>query len=177
MKIIDSYNDITLDSQSKKTIYKRLHLGKNMEHIEKLLPPGKSVWIDSNGDIGKSHIVSFENEKWREVFDADASRKFYKTFLSDVMVNAIQKYIQPTSVVIYESEEIKYLDVPQLIEKINHIVSCFDCKVIVYVDLLFADFNKLKYTHNSIATKVKENITSNNKLHNIDDFKYIIEVD
>jgi len=175
MKIIESYNDITLDAQSKKTIYKYLHLGKHRERIEKLLPSGKSVWIDSNGDPGQSQIISFENEKWKDVFNTDEHRKFYKTFLSDVMVNAIKKYIQPASVVIYESEEVKYLTVPQLIEKVNHIVSCFDCKVLVYFDLWLTDFNKLRYPHNFIALKVKDNIDADVKLHKIDNFKYIVE--
>ena len=177
MKIIDSYNDITLDAKSKKIIYGHLHLGQNIERIEKLLPAGKSVWIDSNGDTSKSEIVAFENEKWKDVFETNKPIKFYKTFLSDVMVNAIQKYIQPTSIVLYESEEIKYLNTQQLIEKINYIVKCFHCKVIVYFDLLFTDFNKLKYPYDHIATQIKNNITANNILHNIDHFRYIIEVD
>ena len=113
MKIIESYNDFELTVDSKKRLYNELHY-RERNHIAKRLPAGKSVWIDSNGDATNPNVVAFENEKWKGIFDPHMPIKFYKYFNSPTLVQAINKYVKPTSVVIYQSEEFRYLPPEEL---------------------------------------------------------------
>jgi len=173
MKIIESYKDFELTIESKKTLYSAMHDKAYVDNITKRLPAGKSVWIDSNGDTTNKNIVVFENVKWKEIFDPHMPIKFYKFFDSPTMVQAINKYINPTSIVIYQSEEFRYLTPDELRYKIEFMVDSYPTKIFIYVDMLGTDFNKLKYSYTHIIQSV---ITQNTIVHSLSKFKYLLEI-
>jgi len=173
MKIIESYKDFELTIESKKALYSAMHDKAYVDNITKRLPAGKSVWIDSNGDAMKSNIVAFENEKWKGIFDPRKPVKYYKFFNSPTLVGAINKYIKPTSVVIYQSEEFKYLTPEELQYKIEFMVDSYPTKIFIYIDMLGIDFNKLKYSYTHIIESV---VTQNTIIHDLKDFKYLLEI-
>jgi hypothetical protein len=175
MKIIETYNDISLNTDSKKLIYNKMHDKMHQAIILNLLPNGKSVWIDSCGDGVNSDIVAFENEKWQGIFDS-STIKYYKEFNSPTLVQAINKYINPLSVVIYQSDEFKYINEQELINKINLLVKSYSTKLLIYIDIIFIDFNKLKYSNQHIIENTKKHINQNTTVHTIDNFKYIFEI-
>ena len=172
MKIIESYNDFELTVDSKKRLYNELHY-RERDHIAERLPAGKSVWIDSNGDATNPNVLAFENEKWKGIFDPHMPIKFYKYFNSPTLVQAINKYIKPTSVVIYQSEEFRYLTPEELQYKIEFMVDSYPTKIFIYIDMLGIDFNKLKYSYTHIIESV---VTQNTIIHDLNDFKYLLEI-
>lgn len=173
MKIIESYKDFELTAESKKKLYAEMHIVEYLDNITKRLPAGKSVWIDSNGDATNTNIVAFEDEKWKEIFDPSLPIKFYRYFNSPTLVQAINKYIKPTAVVIHQSEEFKYLTPDELQYKIEFMVDSYPTKIFIYVDLHLINFNKLKYSYKHIIESV---VTQNTIIHNLDDFKYLLEI-
>ena len=176
MKIVNNYTELgTLNTDAKKIIYNKMHDKMHQTDILNLLPSGKSVWIDSYGDGINSNIVAFENERWKVVFDS-TTVKYYKEFNSPTLIQAVNKYINPSSIVIYQSDEFKYINKQELIDKINFLIKSYPTKLLIYIDTIFIDFNKLKYSNQHIIENTKKHITQNTTVHVIDDFKYIFEI-
>ena len=176
MKTIKSYKEINLTVESKKAIYNQIHQQEHLQTILSQLPKGKSVWIDSNGDGTQENIVVFEHRKWQGIFDPRVPIKYYDEFESKTMVQAINKYITPTSIVIHESEEFRYVTPEELCKKINYLDTSFDTKILLYVNMIFIDYNKLKFTKGHIINHIVSNFGEKIKVHVLDNFKYLLEV-
>ena len=176
MKIIESYNDFDLTVESKKVIYKQMHKQEYLESIRSHMPKGKSVWIDSNGDSIRENIIAFEHRKWQGVFDPRVPIKYYDDFKSDTMFQAINRYIRPTSVVIYESEEFRYVTPETLCDNLKFLHGSVDTKILIYIDLIGVDYNKLKYTKEKIIDDIKINFGKKIIVHGLDHFKYLLEI-
>jgi len=176
MKIIESYNDVELSPEAKKKLYEVSHKQQYKNTIYNLLPEGKSVWIDSAGDCNKANIVAFEHRKWEGIFDHHMPVKYYSKVNSTTMVNAINKYIVPTSIVMYESEEFRYITTKELIDKVCFLHASFNAKLIIYINLIYVDFNKLKYTQSYIIEQVKAQTPPNTIIHHINKFEYLLEI-
>jgi len=175
-KIVKSYADLdTLDLDSKKKGYQRVRNKVYQQNILKLLPEGVSVWIDSNGVDISPNIIAFENFNNKDIFKPK-SVNYYKNTFSKTLYQYINKYIKPVSLVFYQSEEFRYITDDKVIENINFLSKLISCKIIVYIDIVFIDFNKLKYPINNIIAKIKKNINLKCKVHNLDNFKYIFEI-
>mgnify|MGYP004346307447 CR=1 FL=1 len=101
-----------------------------------MLPVGTSVWIDSGVKDCSNNMIAFENEKWKDIFEPHTSTKFYRNLTSPTLAEAIKKYIGPTSVVMYESEEFRYVTTSELINKIKYLVNALGVKLILYVKAL-----------------------------------------
>jgi len=174
MKIIESYNDLNeLSIDAKKIIYSRIH-GKGFTNtLNKILPLGKSVWIDSAGVPDKNRYV-FENRKWKEIFESKEI-KYYKDFFSPTLMHSIKKYINPDFIVLNNSEEFRYLTPHELTTKIEIISNYYQTKIFLSINTIFLDFNKLKYPNSLIVENVAINLLKY-KIHKIDNFKYIYEI-
>lgn len=176
MKIIESYNDFKLTTKSRKVIYKQLHTQEYLETIKSLIPKGKSVWIDSNGDGKQENIIAFENRKWQGIFDPRVPIKYYDEFRSKTMIQAISKYIRPTSIVVYESEEFRYVTPEALSNNLKFLYESFKIKILVYIDLIGVEYNKLKYTKEHIIEHLTKNSKEKIVVHGLDNFKYLLEI-
>lgn len=177
MKIIKNYNDLGEPNiDTKKIIYFKIKTKMHQKAILDLLPNDKkSVWIDSNGDGINSNIIAFENIKWKGIFKS-TNIKYYKNFYSQTLSQAIKKYIKPSSIVICESCEFRYINEQKLIDNINFLIRSYPIKLLIYIDTVFIDFNKLKYSSKYIIEKTKESIKQKSNIYKIDDFKYIFEI-
>jgi hypothetical protein len=176
MKTIKSYKELELSSEAKSIIYEISHAQRYKNEICRLLPEGRSVWIDSAGDSTKPNIIVFEHKKWKEIFDPRLPIKYYDNFSSPTLVQIINKYICPASVVIYESDELKYLTPQELITKLDFLHRSYSAKLIVYINLLHIDFNKLKYTPIHVLNLIKGQMPSSTIIHTINRFRYILEM-
>tara|TARA_R110000803_G_scaffold170054_1_gene233142 strand:+ start:679 stop:1215 length:537 start_codon:yes stop_codon:yes gene_type:complete len=176
MKIIESYNDFDLTVESKKVIYKQMHKQEYLEAIKSHMPKGKSVWIDSNGDGRQENIIAFEHRKWQGIFDPRVPIKYYNEFKSKTMVQAINKYIKPTSVVIYESDEFRYITPETLCNNLKFLHKSFNIEILIYIDLIGVDYNKLKYTKENILDDIKINYGRKITVHRLDNFKYLLKI-
>lgn len=175
MKIVESFNDLpNLDIEAKKIGYFKFRNKDNQQNILKLLPQGPSVWIDSNGVDINSNIIAFENIKNKDILESKNIR-YYKNIFSKTLYQVINKYIKPSSIV-FLSEEFKYISDNQLIDNINFLKEYIPCKIIIHINTIFIDFNKLKYPITSIIEKIKKNTDPACKVHNLDNFKYIFEI-
>lgn len=176
MKIIKNYDDLgELDIDSKKIIYSRIKSKIHQKYMLELLPSGKSVWIDSGADNINPDIIAFEHQKWKGIFES-TDIKYYRDFFSKTVHQSINKYIKPSSIVIYQSCEFRYVDEQTLVNNIIFLIGEYSFKLLIYIDTVFIDFNKLKYTPQQIIKNVGGKIKSKYKVHNIDNFKYILEI-
>lgn len=174
MKIIESYSDVNkLSIDEKKIIYNRVH-GKDFTNtLNKILPLGKSVWIDSAGVPNKNRYV-FENRKWKGIFKSKKI-KYYGDFFSPTLMHSIKKYINPNFIVLKDCEEFRYLTPQELTNKIEIISHFYQTKIFLCIHTILLDFNKLKYPNNLIIENVLVNFLKY-KIHKIDNFKYIFEI-
>jgi hypothetical protein len=176
MKIIKNYDDLgELSTDAKKIIYFKIKTKVHQKTILDLLPSGKSVWIDSNGSNISSNIIAFENIKWKGIFNL-TDIKYYRDFYSQALSQVIKKYIKPSSIVIYQSCEFRYINEKKLIDNINFLIKSYPIKLLIYIDTVFIDFNKLKYSNQCIMEKTRESINQKSNIYKLDDFKYIFEI-
>ena len=71
MKTIQNYSELgELSTEAKRIIYERMHNRIHQDYLLKLIPKGKSVWIDSFGDGINPNIIAFENRLWKNIFDS-----------------------------------------------------------------------------------------------------------
>jgi len=174
MKIIESYKDLKiLDVDAKKTIYKKIHETTFKKKLNKILPNGKSVWIDSAGVANKNRYI-FENGKWKGIFKSKKI-KYYKDFFSPTLMQAIKKYIHPNFMVLNNCEEFRYLTPDQFTAKLEIISNFYQIKIFICFNTILLDFNKLKYTNIWIIKKIIKNF-SKYKIHKVDYFHYIYEL-
>lgn len=176
MKTIQSYKDLDLTVESKKKIYKQIHKQEHLQMIRSQVPRGKSVWIDSDGDGTRENVIAFEHRKWQGIFGPRLPIKYYEEFMSKTMVQAINKYIRPTSIVVYESEEFRYVTPEELCNKMKYLDESFDTKILLYVNLIFIDYNKLRFTREHVIDQVVSNFQGKIKVHVLDNFKYLLEM-
>ena len=178
MKTIQNYSELgELSTEAKRIIYERMHDRIHQDYLLKLIPKGKSVWLDSFGhDLG-SNIIPFENQKWKTIFSLPNSIKYYNNFRSPTLIQSINKYIKPLSIIIYQSEEFMYVNKKELIDIIKFLIKSFPkIKLLIYIDTIFIDYNKLKFTGKHIIENTQKNITQNTTIHTYDKFKYIFEI-
>ena len=138
-----------------------------------LVSSSVAMYSSNDGDAMKSNIVAIENEKWKGIFDPRKPVKYYKFFNSPTLVGAINKYINPTSIVIYHSEEFRYLTPEELRYKLEFMVDSYPTKILIYLDMIGIDFNKLKYSHSHVLESV---LPENTVVHNLEDFEYLLEI-
>lgn len=176
MKIIRNYNELgELSTDTKKIIYSKIKTKVYQKTILELLPSGKSVWIDSNGSDISSNIIAFENIKWKGIFKS-TDIKYYKDFYSQTLTQTIKKYIKPSSIVIYQSCEFRYINEQKLIDNINFLIKSYPTTLLIYIDTIFIDFNKLKYSNQYIIEKTKENINQKSNIYKLNNFNYIFKI-
>ena len=176
MKTIKNYSELgELSVEAKKTIYNLIHNKTCLLDILNLLPKGKSVWIDSFGDGINPNIIAFENRHWKNIFNS-STIKYYGDFYSSALIQSINKYIKPTSIVIYQSMEFRYINEKELLEKMKFLIKSYPTKLLIYINTIHIDFNKLKYSSQHIIKNTKKNINQDMKVQTINNFKYIFEI-
>lgn len=126
------------------------------EYILSNLPAGNSIWIDSFGHYLKGHkddIVSVEYTGAELLL----SRPPDMFFVDDPLRHNLA--IDATSTVIFESRLLKYLTPDKFIDRMLTIKRLYsDQLIVVKSDLMFMDFNRLKYTYKDIHASMLSNI-------------------
>ena len=174
MKIVKNYKSIKkFDSGIQESIFNRLHHNYFKPKLRKIIARRKCVYIDSGANPSNSAFV-FENYKWKDIL-TKKDVKFYRDFYSSTLIQSINRYINPDYVVFENSEEFKYISPKQLIAKIKLLSTKYTSTILICLDTVFLDFNKLKYSNKFILQNILEQ-NSKIKLHKVDSFKYVLEV-
>ena len=175
MKTVESYKDLKfLNLDAKRAIYQNMHHSKDFDKIiKKVVPNGKNVWIDSAG-IPSTHDYVFEHIKWQGIFSSK-DIKYYRDFYSSILVQAINKYILPNCVILNDSEEFRYITLQEITNKIKFLSTSYNAKIILCINTTFLDFNKLKYSNKWLIKEAIKNCQKY-RIHTIDDFKYVYEI-
>lgn len=175
-RVVKNYQDLgEMSPEDKRNHYKILKNRPLSPKLLKLIPEGKSVWIDNKSKKNyEGNTVIFEDHKWKGFSDAKEVF-YYRDFFSPALVGVINRYIKPSSVVINHSAEFQYINPKKLTANLEFLIKSYPVKVVVAVDLLKIDFNKLKYTNQSIANQVVKNLDNKIKAHKIGLFQYIFE--
>ena len=144
--------------------HRKITTDKYSEFILDNLPQGRSLWIDSFGYCFKSYnpnIYSIEL-KMRECFlknlpDILCEDGFYK--IMDMHIN-YAKTLNPTSLVLYDSGLLKYYNIDEYIAFFKNMQNIYKIPIFIKLNLLFADFNRLKYNYNDIGNMMESTIPS-----------------
>ena len=72
--------------------------------------------------------------------------------------------------------EFRYINEKELLEKMKFLIKSYPTKLLIYINTIHIDFNKLKYSSQHIIKNTKKNINQDMKVHTINNFKYIFEI-
>ena len=174
MKIVKNYKSIKkFDSGIQQSIFNRLHHDYFKPKLRKIIARRKCVYIDSGANPSNSAFV-FENYKWKDIL-TKKDVKFYRDFYSSTLIQSINRYINPDYVVFENSEEFKYISPKELIAKIKLLSTKYTSTIIICFATVYLDVNKLKYSNKIILQNILEQ-DSKIKVHKVDSFKYVLEV-
>ena len=165
-----------LFAQWVKTRKHKFTLTANQSSIMQMIPSGKSLWLDSFGfALGSKNIISVEERKYQKVFGSFFPNMYFKDdIFSKETCKLLNKLVAPLSVVIYFSPAFKYLTEDDLCQRLNNLKSNFpNSKIIVGIDTIFIDFNKIKWSVNSVINRIS--IATNSSIINLDDTRIIIQ--
>jgi hypothetical protein len=198
-KIISNYNDVIFNFKAHYIIYKLTH--RNfvfwLEHRKKEQYPftdaqkiiiekiknKKSILIDSFGYLfvkNNENIICFENKKYKKIFDKiiDSNKKIYTTnnFFSNTMLQIIKRE-SPTYLAFFYTDILRYKSVEDLAEFINYVKKEFkNISLLFFIDMIFVDFNKIKYSNNDAIEILKNKINSVFSYKKISELDYFIEI-
>jgi hypothetical protein len=166
-----SYEDGTLTQsvQQVQSLYGATHPlfkqwtddSKNQSIIESMILNNignqKSMWIDSFGHGLSPNFISIEQNHYSTALE-NLSNVYFRKELNNI--KTYQELVQtfnPEIVVYYKSEFFKYLTLPELIGKITELSRVYT-KLIIYTDLMFMDYNKLKYPIENLIIQITDQI-------------------
>jgi len=104
----------------------------------------KSMWIDSFGYGLSPDCISIEQDQYSIALENLPNVYFRKELDNIETCRELSQTFNPEIVVYYKSEFFKYLTLPELIVKITELSHIYS-KLVIYMELKFIDFNKLKY--------------------------------
>ena len=166
-----SYEDGTLTQsvQQVQSLYGATHSlfkqwtdsSKNQSIIQRIILNNignqKSMWIDSFGHGLSPNFISVEQNHYSTILE-NLSNVYFRKELNNI--KTCQELVQtfnPEIVVYYKSEFFKYLTLSELVSKITELVQVYN-KLVVYTDLMFMDYNKLKYPIENVIMQMTEQI-------------------
>jgi len=123
--------------------------------ILNLISDKKSIWIDSFGYGLSDNFISIEHYRFHSLL-GNLSNIYFRQGLHNIKTyNELIQTFNPEIVVYYKSEFFKYLTVSELIAKLKELKSIFN-NLIIYMDLLYIDYNKLKYPITHVISQIHE---------------------
>jgi hypothetical protein len=123
--------------------------------ILNLISNQKSIWIDSFGRGLSPDFISIEQDQYSIALE-NFSNVYFRKDLNNIKThNELMQTFNPEIVVYYKSEFFKYLTVPELVSKITELVYVYG-KLIIYIDTVFMDYNKLKYPINNVIIQMRK---------------------
>jgi len=168
-RIIKNYKELgDMSLEDKIAHYERSRTNPTRTEILDLVPNGKSVWFDNRGQCLSQNAVVFEEHKHRQVLQAKGNDKdvyFYKNFFSPTMVGVINRYIKPTSIVCNNSSHFKYVTPEELTHSLKFLIDSYRVKILVSFNMMWIDFNKIKYTNQSVVNQVLKSLNYSMKAH------------
>lgn len=195
-KIISNYDNAVFNFRANYQIYKMTHINfiswlKQRKNKQAILSDAqkifierninkKNIFIDSFGYFFNKGSICIENIRYEKIFHKilDPKKKFYTTnnFFSDDVTNFIKKE-SPQYVVFFYSIVLRY----NTIEKLSELINCFKKKLehinlLLFIDMIYLDFNKIKYTNIDAIEILKSKIDSKSFCKKISEFDYLIEV-
>jgi hypothetical protein len=175
-RIIKNYKDLgEMSLEDKIAHYEISRTNPTRTEILDLVPNGKSVWFDNRGQYFSKNAIVFEQHKWKQVLQAKGNDKdvyFYKNFFSPTMVGVINRYIKPASVVINHSTHFKYVTPEELTNNLKFLIDSYRVKILVSLNMLWIDFNKIKYTNQSVVNQVLKELDYSVKAHKFHEYPY-----
>lgn len=151
-------------------------LTANQTAILQMIPNGKSLWLDSFGyALGSKNIISIEEKKYKKVFGSFFPNMYFKEdIFSEETCKILNKLITPASVVIYFSPLFKYLLEDELYKQLTVLKTSFpDSKIIVGLDSIFLDFNKIKWSVDSVINRIS--FATNSNILKLDETRIVIQ--
>ena len=123
--------------------------------ILNIISDKKSMWVDSFGYGLSTNCISVEQYHYRPPLKNLPNIYFRKNLNNINTCKELVQTFNPEIVVYYKSEFFKYLTVPELIAKLKELQSIYN-NLIIYMDLLHTDYNKLKYPVTHIISQIHE---------------------
>lgn len=137
------------DSDKNQTYINRTILDRIANH--------QSMWIDSFGHGLLSDCISIEQDNYSILLENLSNIYFRKELDKIETYRELAQTFNPEIVVYYKSEFFKYLTLPELVVKITELAQIYN-KLVIYMELKFIDFNKLKYPTKHVVLSLQDNL-------------------
>jgi hypothetical protein len=117
----------------------------------------KSMWIDSFGYGLSPDVISIEQDHYSIALENLPNVYFRKELDNIETCRELSQTFNPEIVVYYKSEFFKYLTLPELVGKITELAQIYS-KLVIYMELKFIDFNKLKYPTKHVLSSLQDSL-------------------
>ncbi len=117
----------------------------------------KSMWIDSFGYGLLPDCISIEQDSYSIALENLPNVYFRKELDNIETCRELVQTFNPEIVVYYKSEFFKYLTLSELVSKITELVHIYS-RLVIYMELKFIDFNKLKYTIKDVVASLQASL-------------------
>ena len=157
--------------------------GKNTKNkqnnILKLLPAGKSVWINNFGYAfinENPNIISFENKKnkkFLEKINHKGKILYSENSLSKTTLQYITKYQKPTSVVLRYGHQ--YTDLKNTAKKLNDIIKYLpNTNIFIILEFEHIYYNRLRYTQKHFTNSLLKLLSQSFKFKELSFFDTLL---
>ena len=134
---------------------------KNQSNIESMIlniiSNQKSIWIDSFGHGLSPEFISVESDTYSTILKSLGNVYFREELNNIATCRELVQTFNPEIVVYYKSQFFKYLTLPDLVSKITELAQEYS-KLVIYMDLVFIDYNKLKYPIENLIIQMTRQI-------------------
>ena len=117
----------------------------------------KSIWVDSFGYGLSPNNISIEQKQYQPTLK-NLTNIYFRENLNDIETHKeLSQTYNPEIVVYYKSGFFKYLTIDELVIKITELRQVYS-KLLIYMELTFIDYNRLKYPKNYVLSHLEDNL-------------------
>lgn len=121
----------------------------------------RSLWIDSFGHCFNSYntnIISVEYMRVQNLLKG-LPNIYCRPNLDSLTTHIeLAETFDPEIVVYFKSLLLHYVTIPELVQKITEIKDVYNVPICVYLDLIYINYNKMKYPINDIVQQINEQL-------------------
>lgn len=158
--------------------HKKITTDKYSQFILDNLPAGRSLWIDSFGYCFKSYnndIYSIELKMRQSFLNNLQDIQYDDGFYENMNIHRFYaRTLNPKSIVLYDSGMLKYYNIDEYVSFFKNIQEIYNVPIFIKLNLVFTDFNRLKYRYSDVGTMLENMIPDSKIAFNINNLNKTI---
>lgn len=158
--------------------HKKITTDKYSQFILDNLPVGRSLWIDSFGYCFKTYnkdIYSIELKMRQSFLNNLPDIQYDDGFYENMNIHRFYaRTLNPKSIVLYDSGMLKYYNIDEYVSFFKNMQEIYNVPIFIKLNLVFADFNRLKYRYSDVGTMLENMIPDSKIAFNINNLNKTI---